>query len=160
MSFSQGPRLWGPAPPPGPAPPALPRACAGGGRGRSGAPPPSVVGGQPEKAFALPAAAPSPQLRVKWSCGRMSADSDPVVIVSAARTAIGEWPAGPAWGSLGLLGPSELGVSHLPGPALTAPTRPVRRILFRLLRLALRVEPLCRPTLPLADGKGRSLATS
>lgn len=67
-----------------------------------------------------------PQQRVKWSCGRMSADSVAVVIVSAARTAIGEWPVGPArpQGPLGRLGPSETPHAS-PAAGLTAP-HPVR----------------------------------
>lgn len=39
----------------------------------------------------------------------MSADSDPVVIVSAARTIIGERSADPAWGLRRELGPARPG---------------------------------------------------
>lgn len=61
--------------------------------GRPAAPPPGAACERPSKLLPHSPAAPGRQQLEKWSCGRMSAGSDPVVIVSAARTAIGKWPA-------------------------------------------------------------------
>ena len=80
---------------------ALPRACrracalapADRWAGLPAAPPPGAACQRPSKALPHSPAAPGPQQHERLWCGRMSAGTDPVVIVSAARTVIGKWPA-------------------------------------------------------------------
>lgn len=102
----------------------------------------------------------------RCSCGRMSAGSDPVVIVSAARTPIGKWPA--AARPRGPRSPGEppepLGTPHLAppracGPAAPPRPRPVRPTARRVLRLGPRVEPSRRPAVLLAGGDRRCLSS-
>lgn len=68
--------------------------------GQPTAPPPGAACKRLSKGLPHSPAAPGRQQLEKCSCGRMSAGFDPVVIVSAARTAVGKWavaaqPRGP-----------------------------------------------------------------
>lgn len=90
--------------------------------------PPGAACKRLSKALPHSPAAPGRQQVEKCSCGRMNAGSDPVVIVSAARTAVGKWavaaqPGGPRnpWD------PLHPDTPRLPGPLgrqpLPAPLR-------------------------------------